>query len=441
MKQPGSTEEALQIIISFDTLSPDKQVEAFAKLSAEAREGLIEVSASPGPIMRRVSEEEMLVTIKELGLENAPALIALSTGRQLRYMLDVDLWKNNMFNAKSALRWLAAIVNAGEEKIVQLAQVADRELLLTALSYFVKVRLRDPDIDLLEQQDSLPLFTLDDTFYVEFRHPDVEGYVRPLLETLFHWDVNFYFRLMEDVVYSVRTDNEEMALKWRRARMAEHGLPDFEEALGIYQYLRRGALEQGLLSGRRVDDDDVGSERRLLRYPLKVISVDSVFRRSLDAIADQVELDRLVTELAHLANKVLMADSMDPGSSDDLRSSLKKVGGYINIALEESCGDDAATAAGLLMSNHAELLFRRGFSLILDLRKEAHGFIRGYEGGIENLGHPLAALVEGLLRTRPVYACNAMGEKGERDFEHIEDIAGIRKLMDRNAFEDRWEAV
>ncbi len=181
--------------------------------------------------------------------------------------------------------------------------------------------------------------------------------------------------------------------------------------------------------------------RSVLAYPLKVMQTESLFKKCLDELSNSEEGDRLAKELAHTANKVIIADGRDPGSREDLYESLRKVGGYINIALEEICGNDVEEAARIVRSNHMEFLFRRGFSIILDLRKEAQKLIRGYEGGVENLGHPLAGIVSGLLQKRPLYAGEFIDDKKSRDFEHLSEIEQIRKMLDKSAIEDRWEPV
>jgi hypothetical protein len=178
-----------------------------------------------------------------------------------------------------------------------------------------------------------------------------------------------------------------------------------------------------------------------LDYPVKILDQDNVFKQSLAELEDPNELDRISAELAHLANKVMIADGRDPGAMEDLHNSLRKVSGYINIALEDLCEEDVSMASGMLQSNHMEMLFRRGFSLILDLRKDIQILLRNYDGGIENLGHPLAGLIKGLIRKRPLYADNIHGGPKPREFESIQDIKTIRELMDMGAIEDRWEPV
>ena len=142
-------------------------------------------------------------------------------------------------------------------------------------------------------------------------------------------------------------------------------------------------------------DETEEPPERLLVYPLATLDNRTLFKRTLDRVDDPDERQRLSVELAHLANKVMIADVKDPGSVDDLLNSIKKVSGYINIALEEISGSDPEQAVRIITINHMEMLFRRGFTLILDLQKMARKFVRQSPGGVENLGYPLTPIIKG----------------------------------------------
>ncbi|MCL4552925.1 MAG: hypothetical protein M1305_05165, partial [Candidatus Marsarchaeota archaeon] len=66
MKQSLPTEKAVRIIETFDTLPVDQRVLVFKDLSPRGREELLEVISRPTELIRRISEEEMFFTIKEL---------------------------------------------------------------------------------------------------------------------------------------------------------------------------------------------------------------------------------------------------------------------------------------------------------------------------------------------------------------------------------------
>ena len=441
MKDVESTQQAIRIIESFENLPIEKRLAIVRDLSPRARQELLESVTRPGEIVRKISPEEMFFTIKELGEENALDLIAMTTGKQLIYLLDVDLWRDDTLAEGSISRWFTIIAAIGEQKMLQLIQTADPELIVSALSRLVTVKVRDPDIDLVEDADSLPTFTLEGMFYVDFRSSQHEDVLKSLFDVIFRWNSHYYHGLMQELAWGAEPENEEMARKWRRARLSEMGFPEFEEAREIYQYLKRSQVSDPIPEPLHEFIEESGEVRPFLNYPLKVLDSETLFRSCLNDVDDPAERDRLAGELAHLANKVVIADGKDPGSLEDLTGSLRKVSGYVNIALEEMSGNDREQAAGLLRSNHLEILFRRAFSLILDLRREAQSLVREHDGVVENLGHPLAGLLGGLFRERPFYAAHVLGTDAARDFQYLEDLGTIKKMMDGATAEDRWENI
>lgn len=440
MGDRSTRDEAIRVIETFNNLPVDQKMGIFRNLSPAAREELLGTVARPQEIMRLVSEEQVFFDVKELGEDQAPNIIALTTGRQLQYILDLDLWKKDMFDQESAGRWLEILSRVGRHKLLQFVQTTDPELLVTALQHLLRIKARNPDIDLLEEIDILPSFSLDDTFFIEFLVPRWEDSLRVFLETVFEWNTQYYFTLMNELAWGVQSENQEQANKWRRSRLADRGFPEFEEALDIYRYMQRSGISGHELEPAGLKEDQ-GSPEPYLGYPLKVVFQDNLFKRSIDVISDSSEKDRLSVELAHVANKVMVADARDPGSIEELRTSLKKVAGYINMALEDLCGEDTCQAADLLRSNHMEVLFRRGFSLILDLRRDAQKFIRDRDGGIENLGYPLAGFLDALIQKRPVFASHLLGNAQPRQFESLGDISQIRTMMENAATQETWEPI
>jgi len=439
MNSTRSTEDAIRIIEHFESLPVTRRVDVFRQLSARAREQLVQTIKRPHEITSRISEEEMFFTVKELGEENALGLIRATTDNQLKYLLDLDLWKKDIFFPPAARRWMQLIARIGEGKILQFMRAADAELIQMVLSRFIRVEIRNPDIDLTEQRDELPAFSLDDAFFVEFLEPNTQEAIKTFLEHTFNWNPEFYYSLMREVAEGSGLENEQMALKWRQARLADHGFPDFDEAIDVYAYLKPTSVVPSTLNSS-VLAEELDEQPPLLHYPLKTIHSGNLLNRCLDTIDDPEETDRLAMELARLANKVMVADAKDPGSVHDIIATLAKVGGYINLALEHACGADASEGVDLLRSAHVEILFRRGFSLVQDLCSEARQLIERQQGGREDLGYPLAELIRGLLKKRPLFAAQMLGEAEARDFRSVEELQLIRELM-ASTTEDRWEPL
>jgi hypothetical protein len=440
MKMPVASEEAIRVIEAFEGLPLKRRVEIFRDLTPEAREELVQSMSRPGEIVRRCSEEEIYFTIKALGVDRAPGLVALTTGRQLIHLLDMDLWKRGILDPESASRWIQMLARIGREKILHMIQVVDPELVLSALQNLISVAARDPDVDRLEESDQVPEFTLDDTYYIEFAGSLHEEPIKIFLGSVFEYDPEYYFSLMQELVSTSKLESEDIALRFRNARLADKGFPDFDEAMEIYRYVKKDSLSMDQ-RGFAPRDEETEAPQTLLVYPFKALKDDSLLKQTLDRIDDPDEVHSLALQLAHLGNKVMVADAKDPGSLEELQKSLEKVEGYINIALEERCGRDLDLAVNLVASNHVELLFRRGYSRILELRGEAEAFVQKLGEEIGNLGYPMALVIKSLLQKRPLFAGDQSRDHEPREFESLSDIRYVRSILDRDSFEDRWETL
>ena len=441
MTKLSSRDEALQIIETFDALPTKRKIEIFRDLSPEAREELVEIASRPWELVRAVSEEELYFTIKALGRERAPALVTMTTGAQLRHLIDMDVWRHDIFTPKAASEWMEIIATIGEEKMLQFLQVTDPELVVLILNCLVRVSVRNPDIDHLEEQDEFPWFTLDRIFFVEFLGDVPEDLIKSFLGTMFRWNPEYYYTIIQQIVAGVDPATVERALKWAQARLADKGFPDFEEALEIYRPAKREAVVRGSRDSYHAEDETEEPPDRLLVYPLAIPDIGTLFKRGLDLVDDPDEKHRLSVELAHLANKVMIADVKDPGSMDELLSSIKKVSGYINIALGEIAGSDLKQAVRVIRANHLEILFQRGYTLILELQTIARKFVRQSPGGIENLGYPLTSIMKGLLSKRPVFIEEASSGPKAREFETLTDIETIKQLITKRTFDENWAGL
>ena len=441
MKNHESRDDYLKVIDQFNSLDLDQKLQIFGNLPSSAREDLIAVVSRPGEIIRKISEEEMFFTIKELGEENAPNLIALTSGRQLMYLLDIDLWTGNNLDINSIANWFRLLVATGEDKIIQLVQVSDPELLLSILNRTIFVKLKYPDVDLTEQLDFLPPFTLDNSYFIDFKIPAVEEEVKEFLDCIFRYDSNYYMKLVQLLATGWLPEYEDTAYKWRSARLADHGFPDFDEAMDIYS-LFNPAFIRTVTSDSGCFEDTVSEyDYRLLRYPCVVLNGRNKFEKTLAGIEDDALRDRIITQIAHVANKVMVADGRDTSSVTELKNSLQKTSGYINLAMEDVILRLQMSPLDVIRFNHMEHLYRHGYTLIMQTQYRARRFLGRCEGGVENLGLPLAPMLIGLMQKRPVFDPAGTGSGSKRDFQFLSDLEMIEKLMEEADLGENWEAL
>ncbi|MDD3471796.1 MAG: DUF6178 family protein [Syntrophaceae bacterium] len=433
--------DCLKVIDQFNALTISQKVEIFGNLAPKAREDLIDFISRPSEIIRRISEEEMFFTIKDLGEENAKKLITFTTSRQLLYLLDIDLWTRNDLNLNSISKWFQILVSIGDEKILQFVQVCDPELLCSILNKTITVKSRNPDVDLTEQLDFLPPFTLDNNFFIDFKIHGIEDYVKNFLDCIFQYDSNYYFKIVQSLAIGWLPEYEDKAYKWRSARLADHGFPDFEEALNIYSLLNPSLIRDSGDSSSDFTDTYEPENTKYLRYPISVLGSRNLFERILANLEDVNLRDRINLELINVANKVMVADAKDSGSIESLRQSLKKTSAYINLALEEILSREDILGLDLIRYNHMEILFRHGHTLIMKLQHDARRFVSNCDGGIENLGLPLAPMLTGLFMKRPLFDPGLISGGIKREFQYLNDLEMIRSLIQDAKREENWEQL
>ncbi|MFA6221760.1 MAG: DUF6178 family protein [Desulfomonilaceae bacterium] len=440
MKNSEYMDDDLQIVSGVDKLSLENKLDLFARLSPRGRQEFIQNLSYPGELIRRISEKEMYFTIKSIGIDDATYLLSLTTSKQLIYILDLELWKKDTPDSEAANCWLEKLVDLGEDKLFQFLQTSDPELVISLINLLVKVKVVKSDLDFTEQINSLPSFTLDSIYFIEFLDYSHKDAIERLLTGIFRWSDHYYFNLMQYLTSSDLVEIQNLALRWRSGRLADHGFPDFEESQEIYRYLSPKAISMEVQENSRESNGEI-TVGTFIDYPLKIALKRNFFERCWNLIPSRSIQDRISLELSHVANKIMIADVKEPGNLEHLIDSLKKASGYINIALENISKLDIGKGSLILTANHMELLFRVGYSLILDLRTQADDFVRLYEGGPENLGYPLSVLLKGLFAKRPFFVETFISEEKIRNFETSEDLYFIRKLLDRNLVQDLWESI
>ncbi len=193
--------------------------------------------------MGRISPEDIYFTVRHLEPENSMSIFSACSDEQLIYVLDLELWRRDVLDPQASQKWMELITLAGSRKIVQFLESCDPELVVAVMNNLMEVTARNFDVDLIEQMDNLRIETLEDIFLVYFKDPDSELFLRNFLDTAFAWNPYYYLDLMSSLVLGIRSDYEELALKWRKSRLYDHGFPDLEDAFQVYSYTPKNAIE------------------------------------------------------------------------------------------------------------------------------------------------------------------------------------------------------
>jgi hypothetical protein len=282
-----------------------------------------------------------------------------------------------------------------------------------------------------------PPFTLDNIYYLYFRKPEFIPTVGRFVEIIKRLDENYYFWLMEELIWGLPAEREEMALRWRQARLDEKGFPTLDEALSLYQYLPDRELQRMIKFGSQLGRANPAEPPLLQGWFMKSLRQSgSLLSSALARIEDAEEIDRLHREFIHLCNMCMVADGREPGDVSEIRKSAEKVLQFLNIGLEIITEGDEQKATDVLMSLHLLFIFRAGYTQALKLRMEAHKFLQSVGANVPRagstiLGDPLEGLLIGICRKRPLFYKGYGEEKGNvyQEFNSLHDLFVAREAL------------
>ncbi len=396
-------------------------------------------------LVGQLSVHDFYFTVKEIGAEDATPLLALAKIEQLNHLFGLEWWLKDHVQPANALEWLRLLDKAGGERLLKWFYLADFELLVTLFKKWIRVVLTPEDIDPVEARDILPRNTLDDQYYWDPVYPQYEDLLGRILSLLFEVNSGFYRELLNHVIWVSEEQMEEEAYRFNRGRLEDEGVPDFHDAVGIYQTVEEGALRQEKEVPFPGQQD--GSQPPL--FAVALLPPEDSLGAALGRLDDVRLMEALQVELAALANKVVVADGLSLENPGALRQATDKVSAYVSLGLQVMSAGDGDAAAGVLKNVFLERLFQLGYTKVARVKSRLReillrGWLSRWPMGIGCLDPEWFEAGELLLRKTPQILRNASGPdpgkdepdhfRSKTDLLHAEEwlnmIAAVGRLYD-----------
>ncbi len=428
---PRAVETALE------KMTPGEQAGLVDSLSGKLQRDLLILSPQAVQVIRELPPESIYFMIKDWGENDALLLLEMVSSDQLQYFFDLEWWRGDRFRPDRALHWLSLLDQCEESQLLAWFQSEDFDEKVMLLQSLIKVYKRDEMTDIPENVDGMEHFSPDGVYDIFFKVAEPEA-IKKLLFVLRSEDEPLFFSLMEAVIWYPLTATVESAYRWHLVRTAERGIPDFDEAFTIYSNLDARWLRDESLAPETIADTE--GFHHAPKYPLLQVDPSSFFSQCIALVESEERKNTLRWELVSLANKVLVADRMDPADFEQRKKAMDKVGGYVNIGLELGAEGDLERGRRLLERTWARFLFQAGYSRLKELRWKVQKFLRDHGNLIDYLisagdKEQLGAL----LHRFPRIASLESGEGEQwKDFDRVEDIERMERFLERGAFFARF---
>jgi hypothetical protein len=368
----------------------------------------------PRSLIHSLPPREIYATIREAGAVDAAPLIPFLSREQMTFCMDFELWKEYDFDRNAWHTWFPLILEGGEDGVRAFVEGIDRELLLLILAG--EVTVSGGINDFINDEERLGEWdhTFDSLYYLSFLSPEYGPLTGKLLEIIRATDENLYLWLMEGIMGSSASEDEELCCQFRLGRLADLGFPEPLEAKSIYAPLPPEAF-------RPLGDKTFPTmtEERPLPVPATLPPAATLLDRLLGGGVHPF----IHEELNYLANSALMAEGNPFGEAELAGQIMERVHGMVTIALEHLSKGDETEARRLLESESLARLFRLGNSLVAELRKEL--------GALDSSDHASSRLIKGMTQLRPRFyrGLDPDGVDGYREFRELADIERIRALL------------
>jgi Family of unknown function (DUF6178) len=384
-------------------------------------------------LVRSIPYQDLFLVIKTIGLADSLELLPLTSKEQKSGFFDLDCWRKDAFHVRSFMQWLAAFIQFGPEETVRMARAMDPEL----LSLFLKDNIQVYALELDEPPPDLALiFTPDNRFGIEITG-ETEGATmsRLILDALFRFDPSLGYDLIDRVRWENRVCLEEEAYQNKRRRLEEIGFVDYYEALDIYGQGDTPLPPKSAKLGQG-EESAVPLSTTLPALFVASLAPSDYLREALQGISEPREAERISQSLAALANRILSVHSVTPGDLEKVKPALQEMHDTLSLGLEHLTQGRKKLATEVLKRNEIQGLFKIGFSVLTDLRRQADLILnhRGVkiEGQAELLlEFPEAEFFSGLRRQRPLFfeGLEDPRKVTYRNFESMADIESSKRVL------------
>jgi len=363
-------------------------------------------------LTRAMLPQELYWMFKEIGAPDAMDLLALASPEQCLFILDMELWNGWAFSEEKALEYLGYIMIGGEEHFLEVLPHLDFNLLSLFLGREITVAGGIGDLNTDEERQTDWDHTFDDVFLIKFKHPDHAQIVGAFLQLVCRFDNPLYTALMESVSGEVDIESEEECYHLKSGRLADLGFPPHDEALEIYS---------------RINPDTFAPSRsKVVVQTCEASALPTTFltgKTFLERVILRMDSELFRMELNYLINTALVADQAHLADTEQMKSIVERVYGYLNIALEHLSRGDEAKGAEILAGEHLKSLFQLGFSIVLALKFKAEKLAEGE--------YATDKALSGLKRSRPLFyrGLDDDGIDGYREFREMRDVESMSDFL------------
>lgn len=363
--------------------------------------------------------------------ENIPSLMQKLSDEKLLALIDLSSWEKDKFSVMNFATWLKIILTMDVNSAIREIKRLDQQELSMFLSNVLDIKWYDSD----QIYDGDPILTQDRTFVI-FSKLQSDGNTENELEEVANRIINTSYldegmqlgrQICMDVMRVLYSAQEEEAYRIKNARLADEGIPTYIDALELFYFEDPSKLLKKILKTAELTQNKKTSPSH--DYVISSLTVvpraywDSISKFSDKLLQDlQVELSALLTS-SIVVNNVLAEDTKH------IKEIIDRSRSYFNLGMELIKENAIFSLEDLLGSVKLREVFRLGFSLLVDIKRNA-GNIKIAAEALNRpdiLNPDEKEFIEHLLATIPMFQKTI--DVKPVPFENLEQLKEARKML------------
>ncbi len=420
-------------------LKLSKLREEILKLEPEAAVDSILNSSQPATLIQSIPGPDLYYLMHSTGKEDFIPVLALSSSEQWEYILDMDIWEDDVPDIPNMTDVLSLLLQADSKRLMRWVV---KEKIDLVEYYFLKnmeIWIREHD-DVPPDEDDF--ITFDDKFYFRFpgaseneKGKSTQELIIKMLETVAQMDISVFHAIMLETSSVLTPEVEEEQFRLKNVRLAEKGFLPAHEAVGIYQPLSSLKLTKRPLSKNEPHSSDIPMAPH---YASQFIKQDNLFAEALKIIDSDIVFD-LQAEFASLVNKVISADRIKIRGKEDLEKVIEKTCAYLSVGLERV---NKKSPTLVIEKYFLEDIFRTGSSEILRLGRKINmwhktSFMNQNNLPLSFLDEKWLGIVGGLMLDRPLFFDSFNQGESYRNFKSFQEISNVSHEVEKIIVTDK----
>jgi len=310
------------------------------------------------------------LSLDQLDNEETSIVLKKLSSEKLNTVIDIYTWDKDNFLEDEFSIFIHKFLSLDYEEAYKQIKKINQDAILLFLSKVINISWYDKD----QNYDDDPIITDDFTFLIRPKNENVSevsfNVADSIIKNLYLNDFTYARKICIDLIALINLEHEELCFKFKNSRLEEEGIPSYIEALDLYFYEKPVNIIKKILNS--MDNKYLKKHDPLDTY---IISKHTIVNKDyFDKYFNNIpkELEEIIKiEFSSLITASIVVNNALNKDAKLILGIIKRSFNYFTLGFELIKEYKEVDVYKLLNYVPLKDIFRLGFSLLIDLKRNA----------------------------------------------------------------------